>query len=63
MVEAMTQAAESNPVLRHGFSKQLIPNAVTMPEDIANAVAWLASDQSRYVTATAISVDVGVAGS
>jgi NAD(P)-dependent dehydrogenase (short-subunit alcohol dehydrogenase family) len=30
-----------------------------MPEDVANAVAWLASDESRYVTATAMSVDVG----
>jgi SDR family mycofactocin-dependent oxidoreductase len=62
MVEAMIEAAESNPVLRQGFSKQLLPNAVTMPEDIANAVAWLASDQSKFVTATALSVDVGVTG-
>ena len=63
MVEAMVKAAESNPVLRHGFSKQLIPDAVAMPEDIADAVAWLASNQSRFVTAAAIPVDVGVTGS
>ena len=63
MVEAMTEAAKTNPLLQHGFSKQLLPNAVTMPEDIADTVAWLASDQSKYVTATAISVDVGVTGS
>lgn len=31
-----------------------------VPEDVANAVAWLASDESRFVTAAAISVDVGV---
>lgn len=27
--------------------KQLLPDAVTMPEDVASAVAWLASDESR----------------
>ena len=63
MVEAMTEAGKTNPALHHGFSKQLLPNVVTMPEDIADAVAWLASDQSRYVTAAAIPVDVGVTGS
>ena len=62
MVEAMVEAAQTNPVLRHGFTKQLLPDSITMPEDIANAVAWLASDESRYVTAAAIPVDVGVTG-
>lgn len=59
MLDAMAEAAASNPLLRNGFSKQLLPDAVTMPEDVASAVAWLASDESRYVTATAMSVDVG----
>ncbi|WP_210086695.1 mycofactocin-coupled SDR family oxidoreductase [Mycobacterium sp. OAE908] len=63
MVEAMVEAGQSNSALRHGFSKQLLPNAVAMPEDIANAVAWLASDEARYVTGAAIPVDVGVTGS
>ena len=58
----MPTAASSNPALQNGFSKQLLPNAVTMPEDVAGAVAWLASDESRYVTAAAIPVDVGVTG-
>lgn len=62
MVEAMADAATSNPVLRHGFTKQLLPDSITMPEDIANAVAWLASDEARYVTGAAIPVDVGVTG-
>ena len=60
MVESMAEAAASNPVLRHGFTKQLLPDSITMPEDIANAVAWLASDEARYVTGAAIPVDVGV---
>ncbi|MCG7581182.1 mycofactocin-coupled SDR family oxidoreductase [Mycolicibacterium sp. OfavD-34-C] len=59
MLDAMAEAAASNPSLRNGFGKQLLPDAVTMPEDVASAVAWLASDESRYVTATAMSVDVG----
>jgi len=62
MIEAMANAATSNPVLRHGFTKQLLPDSITMPEDIANAVAWLASDEARYVTGAAIPVDVGVTG-
>ena len=61
MMEAMQHAAESYSHPQYGFSKQLLPNAVTMPEDVANAVAWLASDESKFVTAAAISVDVGVA--
>jgi NAD(P)-dependent dehydrogenase (short-subunit alcohol dehydrogenase family) len=59
ILEAMAEAAASNPALRNGYGKQLIPDAVTMPEDVADAVAWLASDESRFVTAAAICVDVG----
>lgn len=61
MIEAMQEAADTYAHPQYGFSKQLMPNAVTMPEDVANAVAWLASDESKFVTAAAISVDVGVA--
>ncbi len=30
-----------------------------MPEDISNAVAWLASDEARYVSGVTLSVDAG----
>lgn len=36
-----------------------IPVDAVDPIDIANAVAWLASDQSRYVTGTVLPVDAG----
>jgi NAD(P)-dependent dehydrogenase (short-subunit alcohol dehydrogenase family) len=36
-----------------------LPSWVARPEDIADAVCWLASDESRLVTAQAISVDQG----
>lgn len=30
------------------------------PEDISNAVVWLASDNARYVTGVALPVDGGL---
>lgn len=38
----------------------LIPVDVTRPEDVADAVLFLASDESRYVTAHEIAPDAGV---
>lgn len=39
------------------------PNALPVPWiesiDVANAVGWLASDEARYVTGTALAVDPG----
>jgi (+)-trans-carveol dehydrogenase len=36
-----------------------LPIDWTEPEDIANAVAWLASDEARYVTGVTMMVDAG----
>jgi NAD(P)-dependent dehydrogenase (short-subunit alcohol dehydrogenase family) len=41
--------------------KPLLPEGIAQPEDIADAVAWLACDESKFVTASAVSVDLGVA--
>ena len=60
MVQAIATAAES-----HGDNALLnvltpfLPTWVAQPEDIADAVCWLASDESKLVTAQAISVDQG----
>ena len=35
-------------------------NRIGQPEDIANAVAWLASDQASYITGTTLFVDGGL---
>src|SRR6201993_3746471 len=59
MREALQAAADTYLHLR-GLHKPLLPEGSAQPEDIADAVAWLASDQSRLVTATQISVDNGV---
>lgn len=36
-----------------------LPVPILQPEDIANAVAWLVSDQARYVTGVTLPVDAG----
>jgi SDR family mycofactocin-dependent oxidoreductase len=36
-----------------------LPVDVLAPEDVANAVAWLVSDQARYVTGITLPVDAG----
>ncbi|MCV6977685.1 mycofactocin-coupled SDR family oxidoreductase [Mycobacterium bourgelatii] len=36
-----------------------LPVEILQAEDIANAVAWLVSDQARYVTGVALPVDAG----
>ena len=37
----------------------VLPVPWVEPRDISNAVAWLASDQARYVTGVALPVDAG----
>ncbi|MGE2834910.1 mycofactocin-coupled SDR family oxidoreductase [Mycobacterium sp. SMC-4] len=58
MVSALNAAMESNPQLQHMMTP-FLPTWVVQPEDIADAVCWLASDESKFVTASAISVDQG----
>jgi len=59
MREAIQSAGDTYPYLR-GLNRPLLPEGNAEPEDIADAVAWLASDQSRFVTGTQLSVDMGI---
>ena len=43
----------------HFSQGHLIKDRRITPQDIANAVRWLASDESRFLTGTVISVDAG----
>jgi len=43
----------------HFSQKHLIRGKRITPQDIANAVRWLASDESRFLTGTVINVDAG----
>jgi NAD(P)-dependent dehydrogenase (short-subunit alcohol dehydrogenase family) len=36
-----------------------LPVNLIEPDDVANAVAWLVSDEARYVTGTVLPVDAG----
>ncbi|BBY48614.1 3-ketoacyl-ACP reductase [Mycolicibacterium arabiense] len=58
MVAEIGRTMESHPQLSNmlvGF----LPEGICEPHDIADAVLWLASDESRFVTAAAIAVDGG----
>jgi SDR family mycofactocin-dependent oxidoreductase len=58
MVGALANFIESSPHLANTLTP-FLPNWVAEPEDIADAVCWLASDESRNVTAAAIPIDQG----
>ena len=58
MVAALGRALESNPQLGQ-MNTPFLPDWVAEAEDVAAAVSWLASADSRYITATQISVDLG----
>ena len=60
MVDGTAKAAEADD--NHALLNVLtpfLPTWVAQPEDIADAVCWLASDESKMVTAQAMSVDQG----
>ena len=52
----LTQLGESGAAQDLGNA---LPVSVLQPEDIANAVAWLVSDQARYITGITLPVDAG----
>jgi SDR family mycofactocin-dependent oxidoreductase len=52
-------AAAGNPRLA-GMTTNLLPVPTTEPEAVAEAVLWLASDESRYTTAHELAVDAGL---
>jgi SDR family mycofactocin-dependent oxidoreductase len=58
MVEAITRTNASNPALA-AMGTPFLPTYAAEPEDIANAVAFLASDDARLITAEHLSIDQG----
>ncbi len=48
---------------RKDFEAFVPMHRYAVPQEIANAVAWLCSDQSSYVTGTALRVDGGITAS
>jgi SDR family mycofactocin-dependent oxidoreductase len=60
MVAALMAAAETNPTLMQ-MGTPFLPTWAAEPEDIANAVCWLASDEAKLITGTRLSIDQGMA--
>jgi SDR family mycofactocin-dependent oxidoreductase len=58
MVSAIGRVTETNPLLANMLTP-FTPDWIAEPEDIADAVCWLASDESSKVTASRITVDQG----
>jgi NAD(P)-dependent dehydrogenase (short-subunit alcohol dehydrogenase family) len=58
MVDAIGRVMETNPQLQNMMTP-FLPVWVAQPQDIADTVLWLASDDSKLVTAQQIAVDQG----
>ncbi len=56
---AFAQWLDSMPVGLAGYEVQIPQNRLGRPEEIADAAAWLASDESSYVNGAVIPVDGG----
>jgi SDR family mycofactocin-dependent oxidoreductase len=57
--DLMAKALEANPSLARAWTNAL-PVGMVDAIDISNAIAWLVSDEGRYVTGTVIPVDAGM---
>jgi glucose 1-dehydrogenase len=53
-------ATLSDPAKVKALLAEIPLNRIGQPDDIANAVAWLASDQASYITGTTLFVDGGL---
>ena len=58
MNEAMQSLMQSRDAALDSMQNAL-PIEILQPEDIANAVAWLVSDEAKYITGVALPVDAG----
>jgi NAD(P)-dependent dehydrogenase (short-subunit alcohol dehydrogenase family) len=61
MNESFARHAEEQPADASSFQNAL-PIGVLEPADVSNAVAWLCSDEAKYITGTTFVVDAGFTG-
>jgi SDR family mycofactocin-dependent oxidoreductase len=60
MIPALNKASQEVPALMQ-MGTPFLPNWVVKAEEVAAAACWLASDESRHITAVHLSVDNGMA--
>lgn len=53
-------ATLNDPEKKAALLAEIPLGRISMPEDVASAVAWLASDQASYITGTTLYVDGGL---
>lgn len=53
-------AAQVPQEILDGYRKKLLTSRVGEPDDVANLVVFLVSDESRYITGQAITIDGGM---
>jgi glucose 1-dehydrogenase len=56
----INQNTLDDPEKKAALNRAIPVGRIAQPEEIANLVAWLASDQSAYVTATTYFIDGGI---
>jgi NAD(P)-dependent dehydrogenase (short-subunit alcohol dehydrogenase family) len=56
--EVMGEYIAANPSVAEAAAN-LMPIDLLQPIDISNAIAWLVSDNARYVTGVTLPVDAG----
>ena len=57
--EEMMERLEADPSLSHAWMHAL-PVDMVEAIDVSEAIAWLVSDEARYVTGTVVPVDAGL---
>lgn len=60
MNDTMAKLFEANDLALISM-QNVLPIPILQPEDIANAVAWLVSDEAKFITGTAWPLDAGFA--
>lgn len=56
----INEATLDDPQKRSALLSEIPLKRIGQPEDVANAVAWLASDEASYVTGTTVFIDGGL---
>ena len=56
----INQSTLDDPAKKSALERAIPVGRIAQPEEIANLVAWLASDKSAYITATTYFIDGGI---